>query len=261
MWPISYNPFPSFLNPLQSWLPEWEELLSPVSLCRLIFEHLRTMLLSARHGSKLLMKCLCQTSHLNPLPLLLPTVLTASCEEGAGKGLSTRGVLIAPSVCVYGSPEQWDLCPLTLKGYIHKPVVWFGLNLPWFQFVEWGFEEVGSLQALNIVTACPRAAFSLAPQACSVSVSRPQVRWGKDPSVASTSRLNLMWSQLSKGSSLTGERLSHHLIYDESISWLRSHGKQAGGCSWGAPLPRAQWVQVCRGALRVPPWAVSPWGQ
>lgn len=44
-------------------------------------------------------------------------------QGGAGKGLSTLNVLIAPSLCVYHSPEQEDFCSLTLRGYFAKAVV------------------------------------------------------------------------------------------------------------------------------------------
>lgn len=156
MWPIRHNPFPSSLNPLQLLLHEWEELLSPVSLCRLISEHLRTMLLSARHGSKLLMKQLCQPSHLNPLSLLLLTALMARCGGEWQRSSPPECANSSQPVCLC-SPEKEDFCSLTLRAYFSKAGVCFALSAPWFQVVEWGVEEAGSHWALDTDISCPRA--------------------------------------------------------------------------------------------------------
>lgn len=153
MWPIRHNPFPSSLNPLQL-LHEWEELLSPVSLCRLISEHLRTMLLSARHGSKLLMK---QLESLKPSFTAAVDSSHGKIWRGVAKGALPVNVLTAPNLCVYCSPEKEDFCSLTLRGYFSKSRVCFALSAPWFQFVEWEFEEAGSHWAPNIDISCPRA--------------------------------------------------------------------------------------------------------
>lgn len=73
----------------------------------------------------------------------LKPALTAAADSsrgelwgGVGKGLSTPKVLIAPSLCVYRSPEQEDFCFLTPRGYFPKAAVRFGLSASRFQFVE-----------------------------------------------------------------------------------------------------------------------------
>lgn len=94
-------------------------------------------------------------------------------ERGVAKELSPLNVLTASSLCVYCSPEEEDFCSLTRRGYFCKAEVCFALNVPWFQFVEWGVEEAGSHWALDIDFSCPRATAAL--QASSVPAFHPHL--------------------------------------------------------------------------------------
>lgn len=108
---------------------------------------------------------------------------------GVGKGLSALKVLIAPSLCVYRSPEREDFCFLTPRGYFPKAAVRFALSASRFRFVEWGAEEAGSRRALDTDVSRPRA--TPAPGARLVSASHPTSSIRLPPP--------LMGSQLRKG--------------------------------------------------------------